>query len=80
MAKLHVNEPIVLTATAPARRVQFERFNVSIDGTSLGTCNFDRSGQLQIELPQAKSGTVSLQIGAEGNASTPRISEIRLCR
>ena len=57
-----------------------ERFNVSIDGTSLGTFNFDRSGQLQIELPQAKSGTVSLQIGAEGNASTPRISEIRLCR
>lgn len=29
VAKLHVNEPIILTATVPSRRIQFERFNVT---------------------------------------------------
>ena len=57
-----------------------ERFNVSIDGTSLGTFNLDPRGQLQIDLPQALAATITLEIRAEANASTPRISEIRICK
>ena len=53
---------------------------VSIDGTSLGSVRFDRSGVATVALPAEMKSPATITLGAEQGRQTPRISEIRLCK
>ncbi len=53
---------------------------VGIDGTSLGSVRFDRSGVATVALPAEMKSPATITLGAEQGRQTPRISEIRLCK
>ena len=53
---------------------------VSIDGQTLGTVRFDRTGIATLPLPAGLPTTATVSIAAESGKQTPRISEVRLCK
>ena len=62
VAKLYVNEPIILTATVPSRRIQFERFNVT---TTIPKATLVKLLNKIAPGPSWSSGTVAFTTGAQ---------------
>ena len=57
-----------------------QKISVAVNGTSLGSYNLNREGQIEVALPQLSSDVMTLTLAPEAGQETPRISEIRVMK